>query len=215
MKNLTKLASKLVLDGNGSYLGMEKGCFVLKDKSGSIRKYPLFEREIGEVILKSGNSISTGALASFGFWDIDVLVMTSRGRPVAMLKSLDDDSYVQTRIAQYQASIDERAYYIAKKIVFARLEGLNLVLDKYGFEQISVDYDSKIEGLETGNLEKFRQRLTGIEGKCTEIYYRQIFSLLPEKIRPETREGFMAYDGTNNLFNLAYEILASKSFTDT
>jgi hypothetical protein len=30
--------------------------------------------------------VSTGALASMGFWGIDVLVMTQRGRPVAMLK---------------------------------------------------------------------------------------------------------------------------------
>ena len=59
-----------------------------------MKRYPLFEQEIGEVILKSSNSISTGALASFGFWDIDVLVMTSKGRPVAILRSLDDDSYV-------------------------------------------------------------------------------------------------------------------------
>jgi CRISPR/Cas system-associated endonuclease Cas1 len=81
---------------------MEKGCFVLKNKKGEVNRYPLFEQEIDEVILKSGNSISTGALASFGFWDIDVLIMTQRGRPVAMLKSLDDDSHVQTRIAQYQ-----------------------------------------------------------------------------------------------------------------
>jgi CRISPR-associated protein Cas1 len=34
--------------------------------------------------------------------------------------------------------------------------------------------------------------------------------LFPEKLRPEKREGFMAYDGVNNLFNLSYEILAWK-----
>jgi hypothetical protein len=33
-----------------------------------------FEKEIGEVILKSGNAVSTGALASLGFWDIDVMM---------------------------------------------------------------------------------------------------------------------------------------------
>ena len=52
--------------------------------------------------------------------------------------------------------------------------------------------------------------MTGIEGKHTQKYYQQIFSLFPEKIRPESREGFMAYDGMNNIFNLAYEILAWK-----
>jgi len=189
---------------------MEKGCFILKDKKGKIERYPLFEQEIGEVILKSGNSISTGALASMGFWDIDCLVLTQRGRPVAMLKSLDDDSHVQTRVAQYQASLDERAFEIAKHIVMAKLDGQNIVLRKYGLEPHSNDFREKIERTETKNLEFFRRRMTGIEGKYTQRYYQQIFGLFPEKIRPETREGFMAYDGTNNIFNLAYEILAWK-----
>jgi len=207
---MTKLASKLVLDGNGSYLGMEKGCFVLKDKKGSVERYPLFEQEIGEVILKSGNSISTGALASFGFWDIDVLVLTQRGRPVAMLKSLDDDSHVQTRVAQYQASIDERAFEIAKKLITAKLESQNIILRKYGLDPHLDDFKEKIERTENKNLELFRRRMTWIEGKHTQRYYKQIFGLFPEKIRPKTREGFMAYDGTNNIFNFAYEVLAWK-----
>jgi CRISPR-associated protein Cas1 len=189
---------------------MEKGCFVLREKSGEIERYPLFEQEIGEVILKSGNSISTGALASFGFWDIDVMVMTARGRPVAMLRSLDDDSYVQTRIAQYQASLDERAFTIAKSLITAKLESQNVILRKYGLEPHLDNFRGEIERTENKNLEMFRRRLTGIEGKHTQRYYKQIFGLFPEKFRPDTREGFMAYDGMNNLFNLAYEILAWK-----
>ena len=65
---------KIVLDGHGSFLGMEKGCFVVRDRHGETKKYPLFEAEIGEVVLKSGNMVSTGALASLGFWDINVLI---------------------------------------------------------------------------------------------------------------------------------------------
>jgi CRISPR-associated protein Cas1 len=33
---------------------------------------------------------------------------------------------------------------------------------------------------------------------------------LPEKIRPDSRKTFKAYDGINNLFNLAYEVLSWK-----
>jgi len=48
------------------------------------------ESEIGEIQLKSGNTVSTGALASWGgFWGIDCLFLTQKGRPVAMLKSLE------------------------------------------------------------------------------------------------------------------------------
>lgn len=44
---------KIVLDGYGSFLGMERGCFLVRDKNGRQEKYPLFEEEIGEVALKS------------------------------------------------------------------------------------------------------------------------------------------------------------------
>lgn len=108
---------KLVLNDHGSYLGMEKGCLVVKNKDETIERFPLFENEIGEVVLKSGNSVSTGALASLGFWDVDVLIMTQRGRPVAMLKGLDDDSHVETRIAQYEAIKSEKGIHIAKQPV--------------------------------------------------------------------------------------------------
>jgi CRISP-associated protein Cas1 len=209
---MTKSEVKLVLDGNGSYLGMEKGCFVLKDKKGIVNKYPLFEQEIDEVILKSGNSISTGALASFGFWDIDVMVMTTRGRPVAMLRSFDDDSYVETRVSQYKASLDERVFEIAKTLVNAKIESQNLILKKYGLEPHEEKIRDHIEKSESKNLVSFRQRLTGIEGKYTQRYYWEIFDLLPEKIRPVKREGFMAYDGVNNLFNLGYEVLGWKVY---
>jgi len=59
------------LDDHGSYLGMEKGCFVVRDKEGNSQKYPLFESEIGVPLLRSGNAVSTSALASLGFWGIE------------------------------------------------------------------------------------------------------------------------------------------------
>jgi len=34
--------------------------------------------------------------------------------------------------------------------------------------------------------------------------------LIPEPVRPESRKTFKAYDGVNNIFNLAYEILSWK-----
>lgn len=49
-----------------------------------------------------------------------------------------------------------------------------------------------------------------IEGKYTQQYFRQILQLFPEKLRPESRKKFKAYDGVNNIFNLAYEVLSWK-----
>jgi CRISPR-associated protein Cas1 len=189
---------------------MEKGCFVLKDKDGNKERFPLFEKEIGEVVLKSGNAVSTGALASMGFWGIDVLVTTQRGRPVAMLRSLDDDSHVATRIAQYEALNNGKGIQIAKQLVLSKIDGQNWVLNKYGLRIPNMNIRQKVESLVSDNLKDARQRLTSFEGKMSEVYLREIFKLIPEKLRPTERKAFQAYDGINNIFNLAYEILSWK-----
>ena len=123
------------MDGNGSYLGMSKGCFIVRDRKGNEKKYPLFENHIKEVVLQSGNSISTGALASLGFWGVDVMVMTARGKPVVVMKSLDDDSHVKTRLCQYEAHNSSKGLEIAKQLVLGKLFGQNVLLEKYGFEK--------------------------------------------------------------------------------
>ena len=203
-------AKKIVLTGYGSYLGMEKGCFLLKDKDGEEDRFPLFEEEIGEVVLKSGNAVSVGALASLGFWGIDCMVLTRKGRPVAMLKALDDDSHVKTRLAQYEAYNSEKAFQIAKQFVLARIKGQNEILEKHNLQTHNPILEQVLEGIEATELKTFRQKLTGIEGKCSENYFRQIFRLLPAQLRPKGRKKFRAYDGMNNIFNLAYEMLSWK-----
>ena len=202
--------SKLVLDSQGSYLGMEKGCFLLRDKQGKEERYPLFEKQISEVVLKSGNAVSTGALASLGFWGIDVLVMTQRGRPVAMLKSLDDDSHVKTRLCQYEALTNGKGIQIAKQLVLSKIAGQEWLLNKYGLRIPNKNIPQKIKSLESDNLKNLRLRLTGLEGKFGDMYFEQIFKLFSEKIRPSRRHTYLAYDGLNNIFNLAYEMLSWK-----
>jgi CRISPR-associated protein Cas1 len=199
---------KIVLNEHGSYLGMEKGCFVVRDKEGNIQRYPLFEDEIGEVVLKSGNMISTGALACMGFWGIDMLVLTRKGKPVATLKSIDDDSHVKTRICQYQALENGKGVQIAKQIVLSRIESQNIILRKYGLRQHDLMMvKDRLSMVESDKLSMMRKQLLPIEGKATDFYFHQIFQLFPKNIRIENRRTFKAYDGVNNTFNLAYTIL--------
>ncbi|UCE38853.1 MAG: hypothetical protein JSW00_06415 [Thermoplasmata archaeon] len=55
---------KINLDTYGNYLGMEKVALFLRDKDGNESKYPLCEDVIGEIVLNSGNMVSTGLLTS-------------------------------------------------------------------------------------------------------------------------------------------------------
>ena len=200
---------KIVLDGYGSYLGMEKGCYIVKDRKGNVQRFPQFENVIDEVVLKSGNFVSVGALASLGFWEIDCLILTRRGQPIAMLKNLEDDSHVKTRICQYEALKNGKGVEIAKQIVLAKIKGQAQTLKKHGLKPSrSLTFvEERINGIDSEDLRSVRRRLLGIEGS---IYYKQIFQLF--RMRPEYRKTFKAYDGMNNIFNLAYTILRWKVY---
>lgn len=202
---------KIILDQFGAYLGMEKGCYIVKNKDGNIKRYPQFENSIGEVLLKSGNTVSVGALASFGFWEIDVLIMTQKGMPVATLKSIDDDSHVETRIKQYQALDNGKGIEIAKQIILGKLKGQNEICRKYGLRQHDLfAIKTKLDEICKHDLNTARRKILALEGQTTDRYYEQIFKLLPETLRIAKRKTRFAYDGINNLFNLAYTMLKWK-----
>lgn len=153
--------------------------------------------------------VSTGALASCGFWGIDCLFLTQKERPVAMLRSLDDDSHVNTRICQYEALNNGKGVHVAKQLVLGKLEGQNQVLSKYGLKRHDFSVIEEVKNLkaDTSNV---KTKLMSIEGHFSEKYFDQILGLIPESVRPDRRRTFKAYDGINNIFNLGYEILSWK-----
>ena len=202
---------KIILDTYGNYLGMKKGCIVLSDKDGNETKYPLIEDMVGEIVLNSGNMISTGLLCSLGFWGIDVLVATRYGRPIAILKNLDDDCHVDTRISQYRALKNGKGCYLAKQFVAGKIEGQNSLMAKYGLKTDD-SISQKLEEIEIPQLSLLRKKLLGLEGKYGRFYFRQVFRLFPKEIRPQYRSSYRAYDGVNNTFNLAYRILFWKCY---
>jgi len=126
-----------------------------------------------------------------------------------MLKSLDDDSHINTRLCRYGALKDGRGLEIAKQFVKGKIEGQNMVLKKYGLKT-DTSVNLKLGAVETDDLVLLRRKLMQIEAQFSHFYFKQIFQFIPEKIRPESRKTFKAYDGANNLFNLAYELLAWK-----
>jgi CRISP-associated protein Cas1 len=200
---------KVELSDYGSYLGRSEGCFEVRDKMGKTERYPHFKKEIGEAVLKSGAYVSVDALIDLALWNIDTYIMTRRNRVVALLKNVEDDSHVETRLSQYRAVLDEKkCIEIAKQFVISKIKGEIFVLKKYGLDcSKNSFYLSEVARLEFSNLKKTRQKITGIEGRSAQDYFSKIFQLFPGSIRPTSRETFNAYDGLNNVFNFAYYIL--------
>jgi len=198
---------KVELSNYGSYLGRAEGCFEIRDKNGKVERYPHFEKEIGEAVLKSGSYVSVDALIDLALWNIDTYIITKKNRVVAVLKNLEDDSHVKTRLCQYEAFTNGKGLYVAKQILNAKLQGQNLVLKKYGLKSLDNSALFEIGNVESESLATARKKLILIESHNAKRYFNQIFSLFPEKIRPEKRIGDKAYDGLNNVFNFAYYVL--------
>ena len=188
---------KIELSNYGSYLGRDAGCFEVKGKDGKVETYPHFEKQVGECVLRSGSYVSVDALIDLALWNIDTYIMTKRNRVVAVLKNLEDDSHVKTRISQYEALRNGKGIEVAKQIIKIKIQGQNRVLKKYGLKPI----DFNAEDI------RDRKRLLGIESRSARLYFNQIFKLFPENIRPERRTGYKAYDGINNVFNFGYYVL--------
>ena len=128
-----------------------------------------------------------------------------------MLKGLDDDSHVQTRISQYEALKNEKGLEIAKNLILGKIQGQNQVLKKYGLRQFDFAMIERVRSVKLEDLNQLRGKLSTYEGHCSNAYFQQVFSLFPEDFRPENRRTFKAYDGLNNLFNLGYELLSWKA----
>jgi CRISPR-associated endonuclease Cas1 len=202
----------LVLDSYGSYLGVDKGCILVRDANRKEKKYPLFESAIGEIVLKSGSVVTTGALSALSLWGVDVLIMTRNDRPIALLKNLEDDSHVETRISQYESLRNGKGIHVAKRIIYAKALGQNQVLKKYGLRQHDLMHIKENIEKEAGDLASVRKRLTLIESHYSKNYFQEIFKLFPQLLRPQKRHTFHAYDAINNLFNFGYDLLFWKCY---
>ena len=200
---------KIELSDYGSYLGRAEGCFELREKTGKKKRYPHFQKEIGECTLKSGSYVSVDALNDLMLWGIDTYFVTRHNRVIGMLRSVEDDSHVKSRLSQYEAVLDnEKCMNIAKSFVTAKIKGQSEVLRKHNLDYAqNSNYLSQIEKLEFTNLKLTRQKLMNIESRNAKDYFSQIFKLFPESIRPERRETYRAYSGLNNVFNFAYYVL--------
>ena len=196
------------LSGYGDMLSCREGSLLVRNKDKETA-YPLFENEIGSIILRTGNLASVGALCTCAFWNIDVLFLTSRGNPIGILKSLEDDAHVQTRVSQYESLQNGKGREIARSLVIAKSQGYNNVLSKFGLRPIGFVKD-EVNAIEAEDTRTFRRKLTGFESTFSKKYFQQIFKLFDEEIRPKGRKTFLAYDGLNNTFNLAYEMLRWK-----
>lgn len=200
--------TKLALECNGEYLSRHAGSLVVRTREGIKQRFPLFENKLSMIELRSGNVVSTGALTTAACWKIPVIIETSRGHAVGILNSIYSQSYVKTRVSQYESLRKSKGIAIAKAFLVSKLESQNMLLEKYGKRKFDLfRLKQTIKGIHGKDLNSVRARLNSVEGRCANRYFAEVFELYDEDIRPEKRIGFKAFDAINNLHNLGYTFL--------
>jgi CRISPR-associated protein Cas1 len=97
---------------------------------------------------------------------------------------------------------------IAKEILRARIQSQIKLLGKLDLSSENIPL-GKIDEINTKNktITQLRSRLTGLEGKSSEHYFKEYWKQFPEYLQPVKRENYKALSPLNNLLNLGYEVL--------
>jgi len=212
MTRATK-AEKIIIDGYGSFIGANRISFVVKTDKKQVQSIPFYK--VSEIVIPCGNAISSTALFWANVYSIDVLLVSPLGKPLGTFRSLKSDSYVKTRICQYEAYRNRKGAEIAKQVILGKIGAQSQILRKHDlelFESLRLPSKEQIERLDGEDADSVRLKLQTIESHYTQHYFSQVFKLFPKHLRIEQRETFGAYEPLNNLLNLAYEILTWKVF---
>lgn len=205
---MPKLTSQIVLNDYGEYLGTQGQKFAVFKDGKIIKEFDF--HQIREVYLKSGNTVSTQALAWCALYGINVMILSNTEKLLSSIQPLDGDMRVKTRLAQYQACNTGKGVNILKAVVEARIRTQVNLLDEYGFK--IRDLIPRLRRIKSQDIEDVRPEIQGIEGRVSRWYFKKYFSLFPKIFKPIIRENQNANGALNNLLNLSYEILKGEIY---
>jgi len=196
---------QLVIEGFGNYVGSTSTDYIIR-KDGSRKEVPL--SNIRELVIPTGNTISTKALAWASIYNSKVLITSQAGRPLGVLVPIGYDNKAHIRIEQYRAYDNDRGATIAKVLIESKLQAYGSLLRKHGSKLNLDEYLGRVRRLpKFDDNDKLRRELLAIEGFTSNLYKIQLVRLLPKTLRYEFHESYKSLYPMNNVFNLAYEVL--------
>lgn len=202
---------ELILNDYGQYIGTKDQNFVLYENKKLVKEIPF--HKLTQLILGSGNCISTTALSWASFYSVNVVIVGKTGKPLSMMMPLSIDKRVKTRLKQYEAYNNHKGVIIAKEILRTRIQSQHNLINKHNLDPSRIKAQA-IDRLDVDNktIDQVRSRLTGIEGKNSEQYFKQYWKLFSKYLKPKKREKYKAETPLNNLLNLGYETLKGEVY---
>ena len=217
----TENGAQLLVAGFGLYIG-KKGERIVIKQGGKICAQVPFMRAQEVIIGSRGVSFSSDLLEELCNRGIRVAILSSSGRPVALITSPLLSATVETRRQQLAAFSNERGADFCRWIVAGKLHNQEKLLRYFGKSREG----SRREELEATaqKLRKFRRdalavegstadevrpTLMGLEGTGGRMYWQRIGAMLPDELGFQGRHHQGPGDAVNAALNYAYGILYS------
>ncbi|MEM3665191.1 MAG: CRISPR-associated endonuclease Cas1 [Candidatus Jordarchaeales archaeon] len=204
---------KIIINGFGETLGVEKDSFAIKTNGETIKRIPFYKTN--EIMITSKNLVSVDALLWASLYNVDVVFCMHNGKPLAFLHPINDKANVKTRINQLKAYESRKGVELAKAILTQKIENENKLLKHYNLKTYETNPKlPKIEQIQKINAERITQnlrlKLQTMEERFSRHLYAKVFPLFPKWLRTDKRIHRNATEPLNNLLNLSFKILEWK-----
>lgn len=201
----------LYISTEGTNISIQKNSFLVKTKEKSIILSP---EKIETIILECNSSISTSAIKLAMEHNISIAISDSYGNFIGHFCKLNYSKGAKLRRKQYELFSSKKGIEMARKWLTEKIEKQRDHIDyllkkrKKEFSE-QVLFNQALEKLGTINidLKNYREKIMGIEGSISKIYYKNISQLLIEKWKFEVREHRNAKKTYNIVLNYILGIL--------
>ncbi|MEW6378086.1 MAG: CRISPR-associated endonuclease Cas1 [bacterium] len=220
-----KNSSQLLISGFGVFLEQENERLIVSREGKTVYKFPL--HHMNEVIISSrGISISSGLIADLCQRGIRLSLLSSTGRPLAMITSPLLTSTTLIRREQILAFQDQRGVEVSKAILsgkFHNQEKLVLLFhkslkqkDPQRAEKIQEAARSitvlrgKVKKITGESIDEIRAALLEVEEEGNRMYWEAVRKIIDRKFEFLGRVHQQAAEAIRSMLNYGYGLLYSQ-----
>ncbi len=202
---------ELVIDDFGAFVGKKGNRFEVRRKEGTEE---CSADKVSQILICSASAISTDAVKLATENGIDIAFLSHYGKPFARIYPCKLGGTTLTRRRQATKYLTEGVAEMVKGMIRAKITNQVNLLRLISKTREGVDFSSeidwivaqlgKLDGI-TGNVEDARERILGIEGYSSSVYWSCL-----SKVFPFTERQHEAKDSFNAMLNYGYGILYSE-----
>ena len=201
----------LYISTQGTAIARKKNTFLITSLEKSVILSP---EKLDSIILESNSSISTGAIKLAMEYNIAILISDSFGNLLGHFCKLNYSKGARLRRKQYELFDSIKGIEMARKWLIEKIENqkkhIEILFKRRKKDLLDIRlFNEAILKLKSVklNLENYREKIMGIEGNISKIYYKDISELLEKKWKFNVREHRNAKMPYNIILNYILGIL--------